>query len=72
MGDEILEIVIEKKNCRIHENCQVRNYCSDSVKIGQDGYPYFENPIPDDEQIFQGILKAMAACPGKCIKIVSD
>ena len=67
-----MDILIEKKNCRIHENCRGYNLCPESVKIGKDGCPYFVNPFPDNDQIFQGILKAMAACLGKCIKIFSD
>jgi ferredoxin len=64
-----MEITIEKKECRICEQCFATMNCPQLIVRGEDGIPYLTKPVPDDDRIFMGILKAMSCCPGGCIKM---
>ena len=64
-----MEITIEKKECLICEQCFAAANCPQVVALGKDGYPYLRAPVPDDDQVFVRLLKAMTACPGGCIKM---
>ncbi|MBN2503105.1 MAG: ferredoxin [Anaerolineales bacterium] len=64
-----MEITIDKKECRICENCLAAQHCPQLIVRGEDGIPYLTKPLPDDDRVFMGILKAMTSCPGGCIKM---
>ena len=64
-----MEITIDKKECLVCEKCSAILNCPEFVELGKDGYPCLVTPLPDNEKVFQEILKAMTSCPGECIKM---